>query len=863
MRMKPGEWTKAAVPPSRSGSTVSRGSPSVKMSTFELGRSSGPTSAGAWAARFEVANMLEAKCSPADLIAMIRVGKEGTRSLTMDGSLGPGVMELDDRDSAASQEGSVEQGDLDAEVARQKAIMDSLMSVDTRVPPWEVKSDQGSRSPRPGGHSNVSSQSSTGLADQKLGSLAHSIERGFKKRAKPPSEAVLKKLKGETQPEVEKAKAAEVPMAFEKRAKPPVDLELAKSHRPQPFKGSLPRGKQADLSSKEEAELAKFTKKALALYAKFEDYGVSMDLTELVELKDGYVDTERFKSHTLPNRAATGLRYARLMEAHFKWLREVDNPFEGRENAFEKLGILGFMEYIIQRKAGARTPQGLLYAVDFFGKAFGFGVAGSHFDRAKRLSLRYAQMTKVERCGAPMFTRTTLVALERILLDQGAPIAHRVTAGKLRLCIQASIRHSDLNYTPISCCEWIRRRGEIDIVGIRAKALRGKTGARAWVASVLAADKSNDQWLQTLMKLLLEAHGPGYTYHDHFGRLPNAEGNGFHNHPSSIEADVYVVKNALGVAARRGEEVGLTIDQVETLRWHGAKATLTSVMQHLNLSSKTIRFSGDWKDSKEAMPDVYLREAQLMVLRGQERALAYLRAGGDIGGLVGEPVFKEVPEGSTNADFKRCEQAMVDQELGEFGQSPVYFSAEFMDAVLKGTSDLPDLDMLEKERSSTANDTEASALLEDETESENEKDGQDAANASADKGTKQDEQLAAESDDEAEDFEGMVSVFVQIKKPVPTSKIHRGREHGMAGPFYAEARPMCGAKGSYDYINAEEAMDSELCIRCFGRSAGCSYLCSRKVVGKDGTVRRCARRCMRDGDHLEHQCHMHGSEETV
>ena len=238
MRMKSGEWTKAAVPPSRSGSTVSRGSPSVKMSTFELGRSSGPTSAGAWAARFEVANMLEAKCSPADLIAMIRVGKEGTRSLAMDGSLGPGVMELDDRDSAASQEGSVEQGDLDAEVARQKAIMDSLMSVDTRVPPWEVKSDQGSRSPRPGGHSNVSSQSSTGLADQKLGSLAHSIERGFKKRAKPPSEAVLKKLKGETQPEVEKAKAAEVPMAFEKRAKPPVDLELAKSHKPQPFKGS-------------------------------------------------------------------------------------------------------------------------------------------------------------------------------------------------------------------------------------------------------------------------------------------------------------------------------------------------------------------------------------------------------------------------------------------------------------------------------------------------------------------------------------------------------------------------------------------------------------------------------------------------
>lgn len=42
---------------------------------------------------------------------------------------------------------------------------------------------------------------------------------------------------------------------------------------------------------------------------------------------------------------------------------------------------------------------------------------------------------------------------------------------------------------------------------------------------------------------------------DHFGRLPN----GFHGHP---------------------------------------RPPLTSVMQHLDLSSKVIRFSGDWKDSR-------------------------------------------------------------------------------------------------------------------------------------------------------------------------------------------------------------------------------------------------------------------------
>lgn len=125
-------------------------------------------------------------------------------------------------------------------------------------------------------------------------------------------------------------------------------------------------------------------------------------------------------------------------------------------------------------------------------------------------------------------------------------------------------------------------------MGLRAKAQRGKSGPRAWVASVHAADEANDQWLPVLIKLLLGAHGDGYTVHDHFGRLPNADGNDFHGHPSSLEADVVVLKTALSAWQRKGRETGLTFEQIECLRWHGAKATLTSVMQHLHLSPKVI-----------------------------------------------------------------------------------------------------------------------------------------------------------------------------------------------------------------------------------------------------------------------------------
>ena len=55
-------------------------SPPVGLS---LGRTTGVTAAGAWAARFEVASILEPRCDPGELVRLIKSGKEGPHMLGM------------------------------------------------------------------------------------------------------------------------------------------------------------------------------------------------------------------------------------------------------------------------------------------------------------------------------------------------------------------------------------------------------------------------------------------------------------------------------------------------------------------------------------------------------------------------------------------------------------------------------------------------------------------------------------------------------------------------------------------------------------------------------------------------------------
>ena len=117
--------------------------------------------------------------------------------------------------------------------------------------------------------------------------------------------------------------------------------------------------------------------------------------------------------------------------------------------------------------------------MDYFARAFGFKASGGHWHRAQRLAGSFAASPTAPVERAPGFKKATMHALESAVIDNSLPCTERVACGKLRLCIQASIRYDDLLNTPLECFEWVRRPGEINnIIGIRSRALRGKSGPR-------------------------------------------------------------------------------------------------------------------------------------------------------------------------------------------------------------------------------------------------------------------------------------------------------------------------------------------------------------------------------------------------
>ena len=211
-------------------------------------------------------------------------------------------------------------------------------------------------------------------------------------------------------------------------------------------------------------------------------------------------------------------------------------PILGRD------AVLSFMEKLIKDGAGFRTPQGFLYALEWFGVAFGYQNSGFKWPRCKhckRMADDYASKAPSSN-PAPYFEVAVLAYLEKVLLDINRPLHVRVTAGKLRLCAQAAIRHSDLTRTSFTRLEWCRLQGTSGVLGLRAKVDRTKTGPRPWVASHLGVVARHDNWLPTLVDLLALSHGDQWHSHDFIGREVISDGS-FGVKPATIEADAIII----------------------------------------------------------------------------------------------------------------------------------------------------------------------------------------------------------------------------------------------------------------------------------------------------------------------------------
>ena len=584
--------------------------------------------------------------------------------------------------------------------------------------------------------------------------------------------------------------------------------------------------------------MEKYYKDAFAIYSFFGTKGVDLDLKEIIE-KGQSQDDEKFKLLTAPSRASTGLGYSRMMRRFIDWRlgrRDLD-VVEGSPG--QKMGILDFTIHLVQIESGRMTPRAFLYAWEFFSKAFGYQADGPHWGRAKRLSSQYAQIREVGVSKAPAFTKTTMMALESIVLNKEVSVDQRLAAAKLRLCIQASIRHSDMQNTPLSACEWVRKPGSNMIIGLRSRARKGKTGPRLWIISLRGASPDGDGWVQAMVELLINTHGPDWKHHDYMGRMPSAIAGEFLAGPSRIEVDVTSVKNALEEFGRSGGDAGLSESELSLLRWHGAKASMSSIMQHLNIPPKVVRIQGAWRNKEDAMADSYLRAAQILVLEAQERCLSYLRNGGDLPHLTGEPLGGKLPsEEDTSDDKSRVEEAMG---------APKHFAAH-MDTLPPELLSEKDFDEEKKVKDGVLV-SEAENLISDHQASECLDDYSPTSPADTDFGEEVKRVLPVVDDRregpvnaseiqekfDALDTEGMVQALVQTRAPTDSSKLHLPKMDPEDDELPAVATPRCGVRGVFDYIHAEETLGENhaVCMRCLPgpkEANSCPAICGQLQV---------------------------------
>ena len=833
----------------------------------KLGRTVGDAAAAAWAARFECVELLEAGISRRDLVDLIRAGKEGPDPLKFN------TMDM-------RQLGLPNRGYLEATVSEtEKKVSEKSSGASVASSPRWGKEDSGL------GEELLAQKFGSSVKEQRLAFEAYGSAgspgwaRGssvpsfaFAKRALPPQEEL--EVSGSNaigmSEEAEEESFSYVPTSddevadppnidgtplFSKKARQPTPSEIRDSPPPPPPR-EFPGGSLGGPGIPNDVRrLEKYFTRTRDCFEQLVVLGVKMELVDLVVTDEGAgeIDSNRFRLHTEPKSPGTGLRYVRILERLINRYQELcENPGGEEDLAGGKTCVVGrdfvmrFIEELISSEAGFRTPQAVLYAMEFFSIVFGFEPITKEWARCKKLADNYASK-RPPRTGADFFHPDFLFYLEQGVKDTSRDYGARAVMGRLRLCAQASVRHNDLLNTPLSEVEWCRTRGTTIVRGLRSKSLKGKTGPRPWVASFMGISQDHDDWLIVLMDLMLTVHGDSWRKHKFFG-VKSLEGKYLVLEPPSIQHDALFIKNILKADLEAGREVPLTPEEIGRFRWHGCKATLTTYMQHFGIKSRAIRHAGDWSKKGEAMPDLYLRESQLLVLKGQEECLLRIRKGESLGTLEGKKIegrglpagFEpstagEQPDGDNKKSPSEAEVAMV---------VPEFRSGDLLEAFRDGV--YQDEDLLQREVEAEIPEDAVSRMA-----------GDDEEAAESDSGQDSDKSLVEDDD--------LSSFTIFLVGQGGKGKIHKvGREVG---------RPFCGS-GAKDYATliADEALDGKasLCLRCFGPVVGedgCQTLCSHIATNSKGDAVRCGRRCVLSCERVNgldmrvHSCMLHARQE--
>ena len=311
---------------SRSAETGRKTEPRPRSgSQSALGQTSGVAAAGAWAARWEIASLLESRCDPSELISDIRAGREGDHILgvgavaSAGGSLKSwspvGSAPEFRRESNADHAGpsaklwETDSDDWEQDLLKQRAILESLTGEKAgSLPPW------------------ITGEAGSGSAKDTKKVIGPSyVERGvrdsaFSRVATPPP--VGTEIRNQTRAEQLQANAGAEPTtempAFRRPAIPPpenTDSRLRKESRDRDRDRSRRRTRRrtkelddmpTSMGQKESAEMEKYFKESLDIFSLLlKKFKVEMELASIIA-PEGKVDEARFRLLTRPKKAGTG-----------------------------------------------------------------------------------------------------------------------------------------------------------------------------------------------------------------------------------------------------------------------------------------------------------------------------------------------------------------------------------------------------------------------------------------------------------------------------------------------------------------------------------------------------------------------------
>ena len=333
--------------------------------------------------------------------------------------------------------------------------------------------------------------------------------------------------------------STDVPLPFRKRATPPPDLSERKGN----LKGEVgyvPKKLPARWSPLEWGKLEIFRELTKELFEDLVVLKVDMNLVESVVEEAGEIIDNIFYALTEPRSVGTGWRLLKKYLAVF----EFHGGLEGANP--EPFGVPFLHRYIrqlIADEVSRHIPQSFIYAIEHFSAVFGFESPGSKHPRIRKLATDYAAEAP-RRTPAPYFEVNFLDYLEGVVLNRDKDLQTRVACGKLRLCIQASIGHSDLTGTAMRSIEWCRPVGREEVLGLRAREVKSKGGPKPWAAAWVAVNPDKDSWLFVWVDLLIKMHGPGWKKHGFVGCASDEIG-GFRFAPPLVTEDSLVVRKCL------------------------------------------------------------------------------------------------------------------------------------------------------------------------------------------------------------------------------------------------------------------------------------------------------------------------------